>query len=167
MSENFDLVHFVLAGSALRSLETEWRSGSRWTSHGLSRWPITTSFFVTITVFVTIVIFFVFAAPTFACHHHHSHLDLFNGAQVLNQGTGEHHHLLGHHHPSHLSQVLGHGTGEHAPGDVGIGTLVYQVPPFRYRTNSTTWCDRKFDLLRRLTEKQIALILCWKPFLNS
>ena len=37
-----------------------------------------------------------------------------------------------------LSQVLGHGTGEHAPGDVGIGTLVYQVPPFRYRTNSTT-----------------------------
>ena len=26
-----------------------------------------------------------------------------------------------------LVQVLGHGTGEHAPGDVGIGTLVYQV----------------------------------------
>ena len=26
-----------------------------------------------------------------------------------------------------MAQVLGHGTGEMAPGDVGIGTLVYQV----------------------------------------
>ena len=39
-----------------------------------------------------------------------------------------------------MAQVLGHGTGEHAPGDLGIGTSVYQVISLRSTMKNNSKC---------------------------
>jgi len=58
--------------------------------------------------------------------------------------------------------VLGHGTGEHAPGDVGIGTLVYQAAHNELRAHGKAVAIYRSEFAEQNGKIGITLSISWK-----
>merc|ERR1712088_131013 len=58
--------------------------------------------------------------------------------------------------------VLGHGTGEHAPGDAGIGTLVYQVAHNELRAHGKAVAVYRSEFAEQGGQIGITLSISWK-----